>query len=529
MVPPMQFSDPQPGFADAPFPDVSPDDPFAAAVRETRMGMLITNPRQPDNPVVFVNQAFCRLTGYAPEDIVGGNCRMLQGPQTDPAAVARIRAAIEAAEPIEIDIRNHRKDGAAFWNRLLISPVHDAAGTLLYFVSNQIDVTAEREHRARLEAAEADLLLREAHLQSVLDTVPDAMIVIDAGGIMQSCSAAAERQFGYTAAEMVGRNVSMLMPAPYRSQHDGYLAHYLDTGEKRVIGRQRVVVGRREDGATFPMELAVGEVRTGDRRYFTGFIRDLTEREESQKRLHDLQGELVHMSRLTAMGEMASTLAHELNQPLTAVASFLSGCRRLLADTPDPQMAIVRTAVERAAEQALRAGQIIRRLREFLVRGETARQVEQLPNLLEEASALALVGVREARVHVTFELDPKAGPVLVDRIQIEQVVLNLIRNAIEAMADTARRELTIATAALDNGLYEVRIADTGTGIAEDIAAHLFQPFVTTKPRGMGVGLSISRTIIEAHGGRLWAEPNPGGGTVFRFTLRAHGEEPADGT
>jgi two-component system sensor kinase FixL len=374
--------------------------------------------------------------------------------------------------------------------------------------------------------AEAALREREAHLQSILSTVPDAMIVIGADGVIEQFSAAAERLFGYSAAAVIGSNVSLLMPAPYSEQHDSYLARYLATGEKRIIGASRVVMGLRKDGSIFPMELSIGETVTQNRRVFTGFVRDLTERQETQQRLHELQAELAHMSRFTAMGEMASTLAHELNQPLTAVATYLNGCRRLLQRGVKTDFAMLGDGIERAAEQALRAGQIIRRLREFVSRGETERRSEPLPKLIEEASALALIGVRETGVRVSFIFDPDCACAVADKVQVQQVLLNLIRNAMESMQETARRDMLISTAPAAQGLVRVSVADTGSGIAPEILGQLFQPFVTTKSQGMGVGLSVSRTIIEAHGGRLWAEPNPGGGTIFAFTLKA---APAEGT
>jgi two-component system sensor kinase FixL len=373
---------------------------------------------------------------------------------------------------------------------------------------------------AETSKTETALREREAHLTSVLETVPDAMIVIDSQGIMQSFSATAERLFGFTRKEIIGQNVSLLMPSPYREMHDQYLARYFATGERKVIGRGRVVVGMRRNGTTFPMELAVGEMISGTRRSFTGFIRDLTERHETQQRLQDLQSELIHMSRFTAMGEMASTLAHELNQPLTAVASYLNGCRRLLSGPDTVQSLMLRDAIDRAAEQALRAGQIIRQLRQFVARRETERRVEDLRKLVEEASALALVGAKESGVEVRYGFDPRIKFVLADKIQIQQVILNLIRNAIEAMQETEKRALIIGTAERPDGMAEISVSDTGPGIAPDIAAHLFQPFVTSKPHGMGVGLSISRTIIEAHGGQLDVEPNPAGGTIFRMTLKS---------
>ena len=373
----------------------------------------------------------------------------------------------------------------------------------------------------------AALREREAHLRSILATVPDAMIVIDGAGIISSFSSAAERLFGYKAEEVTGRNVSLLMPSPYAEQHDAYLERYLSTGQKRIIGASRVVMGLRKDGSTFPMELYIGETATRDGRAFTGFLRDLTERQETQARLHELQTELAHMSRFTAMGEMASTLAHELNQPLTAVATYLNGCRRLLERGQAADFGMLRDGIERATEQALRAGQIIRRLREFVSRGETERSRENLPKLVEEASALALVGARESGVRVSFAFDADCGSVIADRVQVQQVLVNLIRNATEAMHETKQRDLLVSTAPASEGMVRISVADTGPGIAPEIMAQLFQPFVTTKSYGMGVGLSVSRTIIESHGGRLWVEPNPGGGAVFSFTLFGGGPHGMD--
>ena len=410
----------------------------------------------------------------------------------------------------------------------LVEP--DYLGAALYLsAAGAVVVGGEFFQRARrnTEQVNRDLSDREARLQSILDTVPDAMVVIDERGIMQSFSQAAQRLFGWTSAEVIGRNVSMLMPSPYREEHDSYLQRYLGTGERRIIGIGRVVVGERKDGSTFPMELSVGEARSANARFFTGFVRDLTERQTTERRLQELQSELVHVSRLTAMGEMASALAHELNQPLSAIANYLKGSMRLM-DAPEPPRDRIKDALDKASEQALRAGQIIRRLRDFVARGDTERRVESLPKLVQEASALALVGAKEHGIRVRFRYERGVDQVLADKVQVQQVLLNLIRNAIDAMEDSPVKELTISVQRAADDFAEVVVQDTGPGVGEDVAAELFQPFVTTKATGMGVGLSISRTIIEAHGGRIWVDRAPGGGAEFHFTLRlAEIEELAD--
>jgi two-component system sensor kinase FixL len=368
----------------------------------------------------------------------------------------------------------------------------------------------------RLLHESEDARYRQAQLQSILDTVPEAMIVIDDHGLMRSFSATAERLFGWSATEVIGKNVSLLMPSPYRQEHDSYLHRYLGTGERRIIGIGRIVVGERKDGSTFPMELAVGEAQVGSEKFFTGFIRDLTERRSQERRMQELQSELVHVSRLTAMGEMASSLAHELNQPLSAITSYLRGAATLLKSEQVDRKRIGE-ALDRSSEQALRAGDIIKRLREFVAKGETQHTLENPATLLEEAAALALVGAREQGVRVSLRCDRDLPDIIVDKIQVQQVALNLIRNAVEAMETTSRRDLTI-DARRDGEFAFFSVADTGAGINPEISQHLFQPFVTSKANGMGVGLSICRTIIEAHGGRITARPNDGGGTVFEFTL-----------
>lgn len=386
--------------------------------------------------------------------------------------------------------------------------------------------TVLRATIADMRDTERELRVGQAHLTSILDTVPDATVVIDRAGKIRSFNSAAVRQFGYREDEVVGRNVSMLMPEPYHHEHDGYLQRYLKTGERRIIGVDRVVVGSRKDGSTFPMKLAVGEMRSGEDLFFTGFIRDLTEREESEARLQEIQSELARLARLNELGEMASTLAHELNQPLSTIANYAQGGVRMLREAPEAGAGRLREALSEIAAQSLRAGQIIRHLREYVMRGETSEAPEDIRKLVEEAGALALVGSREQGVRAVFQFAPGAAMVYTDRVQIQQVLTNLMRNALEAMRASEERQLTVRTYP-EGRFVAVEVSDTGSGIADEVAERLFKPFVTTKASGMGIGLSISKRIVEAHGGEISVTRNASGGATFRFTLPAYQEDLSD--
>ncbi len=369
---------------------------------------------------------------------------------------------------------------------------------------------------------------REVRLRSITRTAPDAIVIIDEHGIIDTVNPAAERLFGYAGAELVGRNVKILMPSPHREAHDAHLARYRETGEKRVIGIGRVVVGRRKDGTTFPARLAIGEIELGQGRLFTGFLHDMTEREDIQRRAGILRQELMHASRLSAMGEMASGIAHELNQPLTAIMNYTRAARRRL-DGARSETAPIIDLVDKAGGQADRAAEIIKRLRTFIKRGDSERRLEPINAVVEEAAALALIGASDRDIELIFSPDDALPPVLIDRIQIQQVVLNILRNAIEAFEGPGERTVRIETAAsgADGGrAVRVDIRDNGPGLAPGVVDDPFRPFQTTKEDGMGIGLAISRTIIDAHGGRLWAENPPGGGAAFHFSLPV-ADEPDD--
>lgn len=476
----------------------------------------------PDGNVTIWNKGAERLKGWTEAEVIGRHTSLFY--PTDQIEAGKPSSDLARARSegkFEEEAWRLRKDGSEFLAHVSITALNDESGQLRGFGKVIRDVTEQR-------AAERKVSASEAHLRSILSTVPDAMMVIDERGRLMSFSAAAERLFGVGEAEVLGRNVNCLMPSPDREQHDSYIRRYMATGEARIIGRGRTVTGRRWNGSTFPMELAVGEAITDGQRVFTGFVRDLTEAQRTEARMEELRSGLVHAARISAMGTMASTLAHELNQPLTAVANYMEAVRDLLADPNPDDMPMIRDALGDAAGEALRAGQIVRRLREFVARGEVEKSVEDLPTLIEEASKLALIGARERGVTVAFDLDPAAGPVLVDKVQTQQVLINLMRNAIEAMADSPVRQLRVVTEQDGPGSVRVTVADTGPGVPPETAENLFRAFNSSKSTGMGLGLSICRTIVEANGGRIWMEPAAGGGSLFRFTLVKIETEASDG-
>lgn len=354
----------------------------------------------------------------------------------------------------------------------------------------------------------------ETLFQALVSTSVDGIMVIDEIGHVLVYSDACARLFGYAAAEVLGHNVRMLMPEPYTSGHDEYLAHYRRTGERHVIGIGRDVVGRRKDGSTFPMYLSVGEGHLDGRRIFVGIIHDISGEKERDRRIQELQDELLHATRVTAMGQMSSAIAHELNQPLGAILAYAGALQRLMR-AEEPPRAMLQEAVDHVAQDAARAGQIIRRLRAFVEKRESNRSLENVAALLAEALALGTFG---QGMPIGLDTAPDVPDLFIDKIQIQQVLVNLIRNAVEATEGMADPVIRVSARADGPEHVRIAVADNGPGLSPAVADRLFEPFATTKEGGMGMGLNICRTIVEAHEGRIWAEPRAGGGMVFSFRL-----------
>ena len=372
-------------------------------------------------------------------------------------------------------------------------------------------------------------VIAESRLNALLDAAVDAMILINPRGEITRFNLAAERMFGYSQQEVLGRNVAMLMPEPYRSEHDGYIHRYASTGERRIIGIGREVVGQRKDGSTFPLDLSVGEFKAGvgtradDEHGFVGILRDLTRNKAQVREAEELRLRLTHSARLGTLGEMVSGIAHEVNQPLTAISTYAAACRRLAQsgrlETPE-----LSGTLEKISQQAERAGQVIRGLRAMLRRRDEVREPLDSNKLVREVIRLVEFEVRQAGFDLSLHLAPDLPPVLADGVQVQQVVLNLVRNALDAMLERNRGETIEVITSADDGHVEIRVLDRGPGLSSEALQRLYEPFFTTKRQGIGLGLSICKSIIGSHGGELTGDNRPDGGAEFRVRLPAASHE-----
>jgi len=357
----------------------------------------------------------------------------------------------------------------------------------------------------------------ESEMRAVLDAAVDAVIIIDGRGLIETFNRAAERMFGFEADEILGQNISRLMPEPDRSNHDGYLETYLRTGRARIIGRGREVTAQHRDGSVFPVSLAVGRI-DGDEPRFVGFLHDLSEHKRVEAAAHQAQERVAQFARLSTMGEMAAGLAHEINQPLTAVATYAQAVQRMI-DRPEVDPEEINHALAQITAQALRAGDVIQRLRAFVRNRDTRQELVDMGRLVRDTLTFAGPDARVNEVRLQAELT-EVPSITCDPIQIQQVMLNLIRNAIDAtneVRDTLR-EVTVRILRTSATEIEISVEDHGKGVSEDVARRLGDPFFTTKSAGTGLGVAISRSIVRAHGGKLGHRPTPGGGATFHFTL-----------
>jgi two-component system sensor kinase FixL len=359
-----------------------------------------------------------------------------------------------------------------------------------------------------------------ARLIAILDAAVDALVIIDGKGNIELFNAAAQKMFLYSKQDIFGKNVKLLMPTAYSNKHDEYLASYLTSGEPKIIGKGRKMKGIKSNGEEFPIFLSIGEVKESSHIQFVGIIRDISEQERDKKEAQESRERLSHASRLSSMGELAAGIAHEMNQPLSAITSYSQASKRLLLATQNNEEKVV-AALDKICNQAIRASEVINRLRKFVKKRIAQREPVDLNGLILETVNLAKVDTRILDHQIIVELHQHTQPkLLADPVQIQQVLLNLIRNGIDAMEHIKGAPLRIKSKWLSDELVEVSVVDCGHGMDEEVSNAIFTPFMTTKETGMGMGLTVSQTIIHAHGGNIYYVASQSTGCIFSFSLPA---------
>lgn len=382
-----------------------------------------------------------------------------------------------------------------------------------------------RASEAKAHALERQLSAREARLNSIFNAAVEGIITIDRLGRVVSANASVEAILGYGEAELAGRNIAMLMPAEHARRHDQYIQNYIDSGISKIIGSVREVEGLHKDGRAVALDLSLAEFTIDGEIFFTGIVRDISQRKLQEREHREHLEELAHVARLSLMGEMASGIAHEVNQPLTAIAAYTEVCLNLLG-MPSFDPAKLRAILAKTHQQALRAGQIVHRMRDFVRSKTSGRATANINDLVRECIGLCAAEIRLQNIVFCLELTDGLPQVYVNVIQVEQVLMNVLKNAIEAMHDQARpRHLIVRTQASAEGI-EIVIKDNGHGVSDAERGNVMTPFFTTKKNGMGMGLAISRSLIEAHHGSLRFNSKAGKGTTFYVTLPA--KENVDG-
>src|SRR5882724_7739215 len=471
-----------------------------------------------DGTITSWNAGATNILGYEADEMIGQPITRIIPPelhQEEKQILVRLQRGerIQHYETIRL-----AKDGRPVDISLTVSPLFNQSGKVAGASKVARDIT---------ERKLAQQALREttARLRTVTETAVDGVILIDARGVVLMFNPACEKLFGYSADAVIGENVKMLMPQPYRHEHDRYIANYRDTRDPKIIGIGREVIGLRKNGSTFPMDLSVGEARQDGESIFVGIIRDLTSRKRTEAELEQARAELVRVARVTTLGELTAAIAHEVNQPLTGLVSSGNACLRWLAGDV-PNLKAARESVERMISAGSRAGEVITRIRALVGKAPPLRDRLNINDAITEVIALIRGEVQRNRISLRTKLSTDVPLVLGDRIQLQQVILNLILNAMEAMSDVSPQlgELSVSSTKDGPNGALVSVRDSGTGLDGTVLDRLFEAFYTTKAHGMGIGLAVSRTIIQAHGGRLWAAPNVPQGAIFQFTLPADGEE-----
>ena len=419
----------------------------------------------------------------------------------------------------EIEKRYCCKDGTLVWVRNNVSLVPEMGGVAPFWFAVVEDITRRKEEESAHRYTEEKYRL-------VVETASDVVISLDETSTILLANPATTRVFGYDPAELIGKPLTMLMPEFLRKLHEAGFKRYVATGQRHINWQGTELTGLRKNGKEFPVEVSFGELIQDGHRVFTGFIRDISERKQAQRAIQNAQAELARVSRLTTMGELAASIAHEVNQPLTAVNNNSNACLRLLANQ-NLQPDVLRRALEEIVADGTRASAIIARIRAFIKKAPAEKNRLDVNEVIGEVLVMMGHGFEQNRILLQSELAQALPPVLGDRVQLQQVLLNLIMNGIEAMSEVTNRPRTLWVQSRidESGDVLIAVRDSGTGLGSE-SDSVFTPFFTTKTNGMGMGLPISRSLIEGHGGRLWSSPNFPHGAVFSFTLPVDAESPS---
>jgi PAS domain S-box-containing protein len=420
--------------------------------------------------------------------------------------------AFAAGVPAEYEaVRIRRFDGVYRWLTMRGLPLRDRQGHIVrwYFLLTEVD------DRKR---AEDELRRSEARHRVVVETASDAVVSIDESGAIILANPATKRIFGYEPEELIGKPLTVLMPGAMRGLHEGGLKRYLETGVKHLNWQGTEMTAQRANGEEFPAEVSFGEMIVDKQRIFTGFIRDISEKKRAEDELHNSQAELARMMRVMTIGQLTASIAHEVSQPLSGIIMNASTCLRMLKSDPPSIDGALETA-QRTIRDGKRASEVITRLRTLFSKKQTEVEPIDLNEAAREVISLLSGELERNEIILIHDFSDRLPAVNGDRVQLQQVILNLIRNASDAMngIEDRPRRIVLRTE-LEDGHVRLLVQDSGVGFTPEDAERMFESFYTTKPDGMGVGLSVSRSIIEANRGRLWATANDGPGATFAFSI-----------
>jgi two-component system sensor kinase FixL len=464
----------------------------------------------PDKLCNFFNKGWLDFTGRTFEEELGDGWAAGVHPDDRAECLKHYAESFDARRPFALEYRLRRHDGEYRWISDNGVPRYDSGRNFAGYIGSAVDLTERRQS--------------EEQFRLVVEASPNGIILVNDQGRIILINAQTERLFGYPRSQLVGQTVDMLVPERWRAQYQRHREHFRDSPGVRMMGVGRELVGRRMDGTEFPLEIGLSPIQVQETNHVLAVIVDITTRKEAEAESLRQRDQLAHIARVTTMGQLASSLAHELNQPLGAIMRNAEAAELLLLD-PSPDLEEVRAILADIRKDDQRAGEVIDRMRALMRRGEAQRLLVNLHLLSGEVITLLRPDADIRRVRLALEADAALPLVFGDRVQLQQVVLNLVLNAMEALKDNPPAERLVVVRARPSGAtVEVTVSDNGHGIPEDKLSRIFEPFFTSKPGGLGMGLSISRSIVEAHRGRLWAENNTDGGATFRFMLPIGTEE-----